>query len=666
MIEINEKLPEVPLHAEVVLHVRRHLRRSIRHRGPTAADDLALLFGLSNEEGDQLGLACAIEGPDPLYAAAQLIADSRSQPPRIISLGYDDDHLERCRDWLSRRKDEEEAFDDILASDLATLLALSEARELAVAGAPDKLVPILIEGETGTGKELLAKAIHTISSRCGYTKIDRFEAVHVAGLSPDFMNDELFGHAKGSFTGASGERAGRIEAADGGTVLIDEVGDLGREAQVRLLRFLQEYKLSRNGENTLRHVNVRVLAATWHDLERDIKRHKFRLDLLHRLRVGRIRLPPLRERHGAFQEIVPQMLHGLGHRAKPLITRSATDALATYHWPGNLRELHSVLRVAVANAAGDVIRLEDLPHDLQALYLKQPIEIRAPGILCDDLNGDQADEERIGARIDAIAEVLERKPGPDPEASQLAIKEFLSKIPDSSADHRETIVQVGVAIERNRELKRLLALGDSWINISEATLPCNVVAAVERKLDNLLNRIKSAQGDFDAANEALALEKNHWWRFFSDLAGLPGLDGRAGAELRKALIGTMQVIHSIAPELGVQLNAIIRQGGLPGLRAEVKRLFLESNQSSPVETELPKNHKHWTDEQWRQLVAVYPSKAAAHRATGVAEKTISKGLKERGISETWGQDSRRQTGELAALPSPEQGSEMPQEAPPEA
>src|SRR5262249_45359374 len=144
-------------------------------------------------------------------------------------LGHDDEHISRCHAWLQQRKAEERAFDDIVATDLEMLLVLSNARDYATGHTPDapggSEIPILIEGETGTGKELLARAIHDIWAR-GRAGSSGFHVVQVAGLPPDLINDELFGHVRGAFTGAHAERPGRLEESDGGTLLIDEIGDL--------------------------------------------------------------------------------------------------------------------------------------------------------------------------------------------------------------------------------------------------------------------------------------------------------------------------------------------------------------------------------------------------------------------------------------------------------
>jgi transcriptional regulator of aromatic amino acid metabolism len=203
MILIDEKLPGDPLHSEVVLHVRRHLRRRLR-TGRGQANDLALFFGLSPEEGARLKFGRALNSASPIEAAAELIAAARSPTPPVIMLGHDDEHLGRCHSWLRQRKADERAFDRIIATDLEMLLVLSKARDYATGQTPEAAtgsdIPILIEGETGTGKELLAHAIHEIWAR-DRPRNSGFHVVQIAGLPPDLINDELFGHVPGAFTG---------------------------------------------------------------------------------------------------------------------------------------------------------------------------------------------------------------------------------------------------------------------------------------------------------------------------------------------------------------------------------------------------------------------------------------------------------------------------------
>ncbi len=224
--------------------------------------------------------------------------------------------------------------------------------------APSDL-PVLIRGETGTGKELAARRLHRRSRRR-----DRpLAPINCAALAPGLLLSELFGHLRGAFTGADRDRPGIFEAAAGGTVLLDEIGDLPLEAQGKLLRLLQEGEVRRIGENLPRRIDVRVVAATHRDLERMVQTGEFRRDLYYRLRVGRVRLPPLRERGEDVLLLARAFLAELG-QPPPRLTRAARRRLLEYSWPGNVRELKNVLEVAAALSDDGTIGVDllDLPE----------------------------------------------------------------------------------------------------------------------------------------------------------------------------------------------------------------------------------------------------------------------------------------------------------------
>jgi two-component system, NtrC family, nitrogen regulation response regulator GlnG len=201
---------------------------------------------------------------------------------------------------------------------------------------------VLIQGETGTGKELCAEAIHRESPRGKNT----FVIVDLAGTAPTLIESELFGHVKGAFTGAHSDRAGAFERANGGTVFLDEVGELPLEVQPRLLRALERRQVKRVGANDYRTVDVRVVAATHVDLEAAVKAGKFREDLFHRLAVLRVRLPPLRERPEDIPLLVDTVLGRMG-RPPSALSEQTRALLAQYPWPGNVRELRNVVERVV-------------------------------------------------------------------------------------------------------------------------------------------------------------------------------------------------------------------------------------------------------------------------------------------------------------------------------
>ena len=222
---------------------------------------------------------------------------------------------------------------------------------------------VLITGESGTGKELVARALHQHSPRANKP----FVALNTSAIASELLESELFGHEKGSFTGADARRIGRFEQADGGTLFLDEIGDMSPALQTRLLRVLAESEFYRVGGQASIKVDVRVIAATNQDLARAVKEARFREDLYHRLNVIRINTPPLRQR----REDIPLLLnHYLAEAAHELsspaksIDAEALDALQTYSWPGNVRQLVNASRRLTVTAPGRVITSQDIPAEL--------------------------------------------------------------------------------------------------------------------------------------------------------------------------------------------------------------------------------------------------------------------------------------------------------------
>jgi NtrC-family two-component system response regulator AlgB len=231
--------------------------------------------------------------------------------------------------------------------------------DLALQVAPS-MISVLIEGESGTGKELLAHLLHRNSGRAERP----FVTVTCSALAETLLESELFGHARGAFTGAVRDRQGRFEAADGGTVFLDEIGEIAPATQVKLLRFLQSKEFERVGETSTRKVDVRVVAATNRDLEAAVRSGAFREDLFYRLNAVRLKLPPLRER----TEDIPLLVQHFMARGKASVQISpeAQHALEAYPWRGNVRELENIIERALILSHGSDIRLQHLPEEFQA------------------------------------------------------------------------------------------------------------------------------------------------------------------------------------------------------------------------------------------------------------------------------------------------------------
>ncbi|AEC01861.1 sigma-54-dependent transcriptional regulator [Parasphaerochaeta coccoides] len=225
--------------------------------------------------------------------------------------------------------------------------------------APTK-ASVLITGESGVGKELVSDAIHDFSTRSS----GPFIKVHCAALSSSLLESELFGHEKGAFTGAVSQQKGRFELADGGTIFLDEIGEISQATQIKILRVLQEKTFERvGGEKTL-SVDVRVISATNRNLQEEIAKGNFREDLYYRLNVVHIDVPPLRERKDDIMLLSTSFLeHFAKENNKPIVgfSNRARNALFTYDWPGNIRELRNCVESAVVMSRGTVIEVEDLP-----------------------------------------------------------------------------------------------------------------------------------------------------------------------------------------------------------------------------------------------------------------------------------------------------------------
>jgi two-component system response regulator HydG len=223
---------------------------------------------------------------------------------------------------------------------------------------------VLVTGESGSGKERIARLIHDSSARAARP----FIAINCGAIAEDLLESELFGHARGAFTGATQDRPGLFEAASGGTLLLDEVGDVSPAMQVKLLRVLQEQEVRRVGENHHRAVDVRVLAATNRELAGAVAGHGFRRDLYYRLKVVELQVPALRERPDDILPLAHVLLADAARRMKRTIVGlapAAAEHLLRYPWPGNVRELENVMERAAALARGSRVEADDLPEEIR-------------------------------------------------------------------------------------------------------------------------------------------------------------------------------------------------------------------------------------------------------------------------------------------------------------
>ncbi len=251
--------------------------------------------------------------------------------------------------------------------------SLGRVRQMISKAAPTR-ASVLITGESGVGKELVARAIHEQSDRAK----GAFVVVHCAALSETLIESELFGFEKGAFTGAENLHKGRFELADGGTIFLDEIGEVNLATQVKLLRVLQEHKFERVGGEKSIEVDVRVVAATNRNLEEEVKAGKFREDLFYRLNVVRIEMPALRERMDDIPLLMHAFLREFNIENKKNIKgfdKASKAAMIKYTWPGNIRELKNAVESAVVMCTGDEIKMEDLPRALRSQSEEKVITI---------------------------------------------------------------------------------------------------------------------------------------------------------------------------------------------------------------------------------------------------------------------------------------------------
>jgi two-component system nitrogen regulation response regulator GlnG len=386
------QIPVKPLNVWLVdddASIRWVLERALRQGGmsPTAFDHAdTALAALRHDRPDVLITDIRMPGRSGLELLTE-IRDSQPELPVIVMTAHSDldsavaAYQGGAFEYLPKPFDIDQAVDLVRrAAQQRTRVeeTTTEARRIpemlgqapamqevfrAIGRLSRSSMTVLITGESGTGKELVARALHRHSPRSAKA----FIALNTSAFTADLLESELFGHEKGSFTGADAQRRGRFEQADGGTLFLDEIGDMSPQLQTRLLRVLAEGEFYRVGGQVPVRTDVRVIAATHQDLEERVKQNLFREDLLHRLNVIRIEVPPVRQR----REDIPELLmHYLTEAAVELgvepktLTPEAASALTNFDWPGNVRQVVNACRRLTVTAPGREIKAEDIPSDL--------------------------------------------------------------------------------------------------------------------------------------------------------------------------------------------------------------------------------------------------------------------------------------------------------------
>jgi transcriptional regulator with GAF, ATPase, and Fis domain len=331
------------------------------------------------------------------------------------------DQLYRENLVLRDEVDRTSMFEEIVGTSTALNAVLSRIEKVAPTDST-----VFITGETGTGKELMARAVHKRSHRSGRA----FVRVNLAALAPTLIFSELFGHEKGAFTGATQRRLGRFELADGGTIFLDEVGELPHDTQVALLRVLQEREFERVGGTQSIHVDVRVIAATNHDLKAAVAKGTFRQDLLYRLNVFPIEVPPLRERKDDIRMLLEYFVKRYASRCGKTIRsidKKTLEIFQSYDWPGNIRELQNVVERSVILTPGDVLHADDSWLPRKSSQRPSEVEVSSP-------LGSQRDQERKIIEH-ALLESRGRVAGPSGAAAKL-------KIPSTTLENKITALNI--------------------------------------------------------------------------------------------------------------------------------------------------------------------------------------------------------------------------------
>ena len=376
-----------------------------RNRIPEPAEENLRQLAMSQDAPDVVVIlhrASPEERARLLVAGCQVVLDSDISTSTMVDvartvlakhLQLDQQKFSAARELLSQP-----SLDDFVSQSPTMLAFMGVVRRVV-----ENDVPLLVLGETGVGKERLARAIHAASPRSK----GPFVAINCAALPETLLESELFGHVEGAFTGAARSRRGCFELADGGTVFLDEIGEIPTHLQVKLLRVLQDYEVRRLGGESVTHVDVRVVAATNRDLELEVEKGRFRSDLYYRLCVLALTLPPLRERREDIPELASSYVEYLRPRLGVkvhYISEEAHSALQRYPWPGNVRELINVVERGMLLCPSDTITLAELPESVRAIRT--------------DIQTEAVSDEDLREAVEIDAEWL-HKPWQDVRASVL-------------------------------------------------------------------------------------------------------------------------------------------------------------------------------------------------------------------------------------------------------
>jgi DNA-binding NtrC family response regulator len=454
--------------------------------------------------------------------------------------------LEALRGWLERHVRAEKSFHDMLGSDAVLLHILALAREQAIsAGELRSLSPIRIHGPTGSGKELLAKAIHRASGVKG-----EFVAVHCAGITDELLESTLFGYIGGAFTGAvKGGRKGLVSLAEGGTLFLDEVGDLPHRAQVTLLRFLQDQRYRPVGEQKETQADVRVVCATLKNLEHLAAKGEFRPDLLYRLSGVRLTLPGLEARRHELLRVAEQMIRRAGGQHPAVMDAQVRLVIEHTPWPGNFRQLDMEMREAVRRANRGLVRLMHLtPQRLTEFYGSRPALRLASEILAWGVCGEEPSGDQLRARSAAALSTLRKPVISEEEEAELGLLVQVRSAFDQ-ADKPHALL--GRLVEAVGDQRALTAEKEA-IEELQKLLPREAQEPIRTRLVQLTTEQQAVDEGLSGMAAELSTRLPGLFNVFQVVQSLPGVSEHEKRSLFRAIATVIQFTMVLLPSFAAQ------------------------------------------------------------------------------------------------------------------